>query len=84
MSSVLCVSVIVCSHVDVGFASDTSIVGCSTSVGIAGVHGGALMLSINCLSCLSGSICFCIALVRMTLPQMLSMISILALPRKLA
>ena len=41
---------------DVGLATGISIVGCNTSVGVAGVHGGALMMSIKCLSCLSGSI----------------------------
>ena len=75
---------IVRSRVDVGVAADTSIVGCNTSVGVAGVHGGALMLFINCLSCLSGSICLRIVLIRMTLPEMLSMIGILSLPGKLA
>ena len=56
MSSVLRVSVTVCSGVNVGFATGISIVGCSTSVSVAAVYGGALMMSINRLSCLSGSI----------------------------
>ncbi len=79
----LCVSAIVCSRVDTGFA-DTSRVGCFISVGVPGVHGGALMLSMNCLSSLSCPICLRIAFVRMTLPEMPSMIGILSLPRKLA
>ena len=80
----LCVSAIVCSRVDTGFAADTSRVGCFISVGVPGVHGGALMLPMNCLSPLSCPICLRIAFVRMTLPEMPSKIGILSLPRKLA
>ena len=68
-SSVVCVSVVVCCFVDAGFAG-IIIDGCNTSVGVIGVHGGALMMSINCLSYLSGSICLLIVLVLMILPEM--------------
>ena len=55
VSSVVCVSAVVCSFVDAGLAG-IGIVGCSTSVGVTGVQGGVLMMSINCLSYLPGSI----------------------------
>ena len=69
VSSVVCVSVVVRSFVDAGLAG-ISIVGCNTSVGVSGVQGAALMMSINCLSYLSGSIWRRIVLVLMTLPCM--------------
>ena len=86
MSSVLCVSVIVCSGVDVGLATGISIVGCNTSVGVAGVHGGALMMSINCLSCLSGPIWRPIVVVLIILPRtpMIDSLVIVFLPRNLS
>ena len=60
---------VVCCFVDAGLAG-IIIAGCNTSVGVIGVHGGALMMSINCLSYLSGSICRLIVLVLMILPEM--------------
>ena len=86
MSSVLRVSVMVCSGVDVGFADVISIVGCNTPVGVAGVHGGALMMPINCLSCLSGSIWRPIVVALIILPcmPMIDSLAIAFLPRNLS
>ena len=84
VSSTVCVSVVACSFVDAGFAG-INIVGCNTSVGVTGVQGGALMMSINCLSYLSGSICHRIVLVLMIFPcmPMIDSLVIVSLPSQI-
>ena len=69
VSSAVCVSVVACCFALVVLAG-INIAGCNASVGETGVHGGALMMSINCLSYFSGSICLLIVLVLMILPEM--------------
>ena len=82
-----CVSLsLFCSGVDVGFATGISIVGCSTSVSVAAVYGGALMMSINRLSCLSGSIWrpLVVALIILPCMPMIDSLVIAFLPRNLS
>ena len=69
VSTAVCVSVVACCAALVVFAG-IIIAGCNASVGVTGVHGGALMMSINCLSYFSGSTCRLIVLVLMILPAM--------------
>ena len=84
VSSTVCVSAVVCSFVGAGFAG-IIIVGCNTSVGVTGVQGGALMMSINCLSYLSGSIWRRIVLVLMIFPclPMIDSLVIVFLPSQI-
>ena len=67
VSSVVCVPAVACCLLAARLAGK-SIAGCNTSAGVTGVHGGALMMSINCLSYFAGSTCRLIVLVLMILP----------------